>query len=75
MSHLDQSGVDVRRQTRCRPAKPLSAVVRACTLGDKPRADNTKRICKQQKCGTILSIYNPGKYCSCCIQRMERLDE
>lgn len=70
MSHLDQAGADVRKQLRCKPVKLASAAVHSCAAGDKPRPNNTRRICTQPSCGTILSIYNPGKYCSVCIQRM-----
>lgn len=36
---------------------PLSGNVRAS------RAFKAGRLCKEQGCGTVLSIYNRGKYC------------
>lgn len=66
-------GNDLRVQGRCGSRKVM-VVMRMCSLRDGPSPINEKRFCgnRDNGCISILSTYNPGEYCSLCIQKMER---
>lgn len=36
---------------------------RVATSGKKPRVDDTRRVCSEASCATVLSRYNTNKFC------------